>query len=230
MGRQMALQLARAGVTVAATARSAETLQALTREVAGIHAFPGDVADAGAMARLVAEVEATLGAIDLAIRAGVWRPLKPDQLAVEPFTQSIEVNYLGVVHALVPLAPRMLGRGRGRIAIVGSVAGYRGLPMGAAYGPSKAALINLAESLKPELERGGVAISIINPGFVDTPMTSVNTFPMPFIVPAEDAAARIVRGLARGRYEIVFPWPIRALMKTARLLPNWLYFRIARRM
>jgi short-subunit dehydrogenase len=231
MGREMALQLARAGVKVAATARSAEKLATLCAEAPGIHAFPGDVGDAEAMARVVAEIEARLGPIDLAIlNAGVWQPTRIDTLAVARLTHSMHINYLGVVHGLVPLVPLMTARGRGRIAIIGSVAGYRGLPMGAAYGPSKAALINLAECLQPELKACGVDVIIVNPGVIRTPMTAPNTFPMPFIVEAEDAAARIIRGLARGRYEIAFPWPMKILMKIARILPNWLYFRIARRL
>jgi short-subunit dehydrogenase len=231
IGRAMTLQMARAGVTVAATARSVDTLEALAREAPGIHAFPGDVGDAEVMAQLVSDIEARHGAIDLAIlNAGVWHPIEADQLAVPPLAQSMHVNYLGVVHGLVPLTSRMLERGQGRIAIVGSVAGYRGLPKAAAYGPTKAALINLAESLKPTLERRGVNISIINPGFVETPMTSLNKFPMPFLVSAEDAAQRIIRGLTRGQYEIAFPWPMRAMMKVLRVLPNWLFFRVTRRM
>ncbi len=231
IGREIALQLARAGVRVAATARSADKLAALAQETPGIHAFPGDAGDAAAMARLVAEIETQHGAIDLAIlNAGVWRPVKADALSVEPFADSIHINYMGVVHGLVPLVSRMIARGGGRIAIVASVAGYRGLPMATAYAPTKAALISLAESLKPGLEDHGVGISVVNPGFVDTPMTSVNKFPMPFMIPAEDAAGRIIRGLARGKYEIVFPWPMMVLMKLLRALPNWLFFRVAKRM
>ncbi len=218
-------------MTVAVTARSADKLAALAQEAPGIHAFPGDAGDADAMARLVAEIETRHGAIDLAIlNAGVWRPVKADAPTVEPFAESMHINYMGVVHGLVPLVPRMIDRKAGRIAIVASVAGYRGLPMAAAYAPTKAALISLAESLKPGLEVRGVGISVVNPGFVETPMTSVNKFPMPFMIPAGDAAARIISGLARGKYEIVFPRPMMVLMKLLRVLPNWLFFRVAKRM
>lgn len=231
IGREIALQLARAGVKVAVTARSADKLTALAQEAPGIHAFPGDAGDAAAMARMVDEIETQHGAIDLAIlNAGVWRPVKADALSVEPFAESMLINYMGVVHGLVPLVSRMIARGQGRIALVASVAGYRGLPMAATYAPTKAALISLAESLKPGLEERGVGISVVNPGFVETPMTSVNKFPMPFMIPAGDAAGRIIQGLARGKFEIVFPWPMKVLMKIVRVLPNWLFFRVAKRM
>jgi short-subunit dehydrogenase len=101
-------------------------------------------------------------------------------------------------------------------------------PLAAGYGPSKAAVINLAESLRHDLPSRGIAVSLINPGYVATPMTSVNKFPMPFMVTAEDAARRIVRGLEKGRFEIAFPWQLVALLKLGRLMPYPMYFWYAR--
>ena len=134
------------------------------------------------------------------------------------------VNYLGVTNALAPVMAAMIGRGRGHIAIVASVAGYRGLPKGAAYAPTKAALISLAESLYADLKLKGVRMTVINPGFVATPMTSVNTFPMPFIISTEDAVKAIRRGLTRNTFEIVFPARMAILMKTLRILPYRVFF------
>jgi short-subunit dehydrogenase len=140
----------------------------------------------------------------------------------------LDVNYLGVVNALAACLPAMKGRGHGQIAWMASVAGYRGLPKAAAYGPGKAALINLAESLKVDLERLGIILSVINPGFVRTPMTAGNDFPMPFLMEPEDAARRTIAGLKAGRFEIAYPRRFAALLKVGRVLPYWLYFWLIR--
>ncbi|MFO1173170.1 MAG: SDR family NAD(P)-dependent oxidoreductase [Hyphomicrobiaceae bacterium] len=231
IGRELALQLARRGVNVAASARSAEKLDALTRTQTGILPFPLDVTDAGAVSSVHDRIVAETGAIDLAVlNAGVWHPMNAADYDAGLALQSMAVNYGGIVNALSPLIPAMLTKGGGHIALVASVAGYRGLPKAAAYAPSKAAVIALAEVLRLELASRGITVSLVNPGFVETPMTSVNTFEMPFIIKAEDAAARIIRGLERGAFEIAFPWQLVVMLKVLRLLPNRLYLPIARRM
>jgi len=125
--------------------------------------------------------------------------------------------------------PALMARKAGHIAIVASVAGYRGLSQALAYAPTKAALINLAEALRLELESHGVTGSVINPGFVDTPMTQRNDFPMPFLLTSKDAAQRIYKGLQRKSFEIAFPWQLVTILKIARILPYVLYFPLARR-
>ncbi|HEX4894008.1 MAG TPA: SDR family NAD(P)-dependent oxidoreductase, partial [Hyphomicrobiaceae bacterium] len=176
-------------------------------------------------------ISADLGRIDLAIlNAGVWHPMKTSEFDVTRVLDSINVNYIGIVNALEPLIPDMVTAQKGHIALVGSVAGYRGLPMAAAYAPSKAAVINLAEVLRLELARRGIMVSLINPGFVETPMTAVNTFPMPFILKPDDAARRIIRGLERGKFEIAFPWQLVVMLKLMRVLPYKLFFRLAGRL
>ena len=122
----------------------------------------------------------------------------------------------------------MTVRRAGHIALVSSVAGYRGLPKAAYYAPSKAAAISLAEVLQCELPRHGVKVSIINPGFVETPMTAVNDFPMPYLIKADDAARRIIRGLEKGKFEIAFPWQMVAMLKLTRILPYRAYFWLVR--
>lgn len=229
IGRELVLQLAQAGVTVAASARSADKLGELERVQPGIKSYPLDVTDAAAVARTCTEINAQLGSIDLVVlNAAVWQPMGAKDFDCEAAIQVGNVNYNGVVWPLSVVMPQMMKRRSGQIALVGSVAGFRGLPKSVTYAPSKAALINLTETLKTDLEDYGVKISIINPGFVDTPMTRINTFPMPFMVTAPDAAARMITGLKAGRYEIGFPWPTFRMMKLFRKMPNQLYFLITR--
>lgn len=227
IGREIALQLARAGVAVAASARSADKLADLGH---GIRAYPLDVTDAEAVGATVARIEREMGPIDLAIMAaGTYSPVDLDNFDPANFQRTMSANYFGVVGCLAALLPPMLARKGGHVAWVASVAGYRGLPKAAAYGPTKAALINLAECLKPELELRGVNVSVINPGFVETPLTKQNDFPMPFLMQADEAARLTIAGLKRGRFEIAYPWRFVAILKFARLLPYSLFFWLVRR-
>jgi short-subunit dehydrogenase len=229
IGRELARQLATKGVRVAASARSADKLADLARSSALIASFPVDVTDTTAMRAAAKAIEEAHGPIDLAIfSAGTWAPSTADKLDAEAIARTSAVNYQGVVNGIDAVLARMIARSDGHIAIVGSVAGYRGLPRAAAYGPTKAALINLAETLACELPKHGVTVSLVNPGFVATPMTAVNKFPMPFIVPVERAAESIIRGLERRKFEIAFPWQLVAITKLARLLPYPLFFWLVR--
>ncbi len=224
IGRSIALQLAEAGVRVAASARTAGKLAALGP---GIHGFPLDVSDSVAVASGVAQIEMELGPIDLAILgAGTYSPVDATALDPAVFSHAMTTNYLGTVNCLAALLPRMMARGSGHVSWIASVAGYVGLPKAAAYGPTKAALINLGESLAPELRRAGIKVSVINPGFVDTPLTKQNDFPMPFLMTADDAARRTISGLSAGRFEIAYPRRFAAILKLARLLPYPLFFKL----
>jgi short-subunit dehydrogenase len=229
IGREVALRLARRGVKVAASARSADKLAALAAANPNLSAYPLDVTDPAAAKDAHAAIVAAQGPLDLVVlNAGIWRPLGASDYSAEIARDSMRVNYFGIVNALEPVIPAMVARGRGHIALMASVASYRGLPRGAAYGPSKAAVLTLAEALASDLARMGVRVSVINPGYVDTPMTAPNDFPMPYIVSVETAADHIVRGLERGGFEIAFPWQTAATLKLARVLPYPLYFWFAR--
>ncbi len=225
IGREAARQLASAGCRVAVSARSAEKLQGLEAESERIVAFPVDVTDEQAAAEVVERIESQLGPIDLAILgAGMYQPVELDALDPAPFALTIHVNYLGVINCLAALLPRMRKRRGGHLSWIASVAGYRGLPKAAAYGPSKAALINLAESLKPALARENIHVSVVNPGFVETPMTAVNDFKMPFVMPPDEAARRMIKGLQTGRFEVAFPSRFVIILKALRILPYRVYF------
>ncbi|HUZ72880.1 MAG TPA: SDR family NAD(P)-dependent oxidoreductase [Stellaceae bacterium] len=234
IGRALALVLARRGDAVAASARRADELAALVAEAAAlpgrIVAFPVDVADEAAMAQTCAAIEAAIGPLDLAVfNAGTHEPVSVESFTPAPFRRLMAINYMGAVNGIAAVLPRFLARRGGHIAVVSSVAGYRGLPQAAAYGPTKAALINLCEALKLDLDRHNVRISVVNPGFVKTPLTDRNPFPMPFLMPVEDAARRLLAGLERGAFEITFPRRFTWLVKLARILPYALYFRLIRR-
>jgi len=227
IGRDVALQLAAAGVKVAVSARSVEKLQALGPSVLIV---PLDVTDAGSCKVAVDRIESELGPIDLAVLgAGTYTPVAIDDLDPARFAHMMDTNYMGVVNCLAALAPRMIARRSGHLSWIASVAGYMGLPKAAAYGPTKAALINLAESLYPEMREKGVAVSVINPGFVETPLTAQNDFEMPFLMKPEDAARRTINGLAAGRFEVAYPRRFVAILKTVRLLPYALFFRLMAR-
>lgn len=229
IGRALAVALADQGVRVAASARSADVLARLAADHPGIAPLPLDVTDAAAMAHAARSVEGTLGPIDLAVlNAGVWEPMGARNFSSAKAARSMAVNYQGVVNGIEAVLPSMLARGAGHIAMVASVAGYRGMGPTAAYGPTKAAVINLAETLHNDLAARGITVSVVNPGYVETPMTSVNKFPMPFLMPAEDAAQRIIAGLRKRKFEVAFPWQLVAPMKLGRLLPNRLFFWYAR--
>ncbi|MEL6623054.1 MAG: SDR family NAD(P)-dependent oxidoreductase [Pseudomonadota bacterium] len=230
IGRNVAERLAQEGMAVAASARSEDALAELANTSDRLHSYPLDVTDEEAIAETLDAIEREIGPIDLAVFcAATWSVMDVEELEVAPIQKGMAVNFNGTVAALVPLAHRMMKRKNGRLAIVASVAGYRGLPRSVAYGPTKAALINLAESLQPDLARHNVDVSIINPGFVDTPMTKNNDFPMPFLQTVEEAGEKIVDGLKRGRYEIAFPWQLVTILKLLRRAPNSLFLWMMRK-
>lgn len=234
LGRAMALRLACEGRRVIASARRAEALEALAAEAArlsgSVEAKPLDVTDLDAVRAAVDAMAAQSGPIDLAIlNAGTHQPIGATDFSAAGVRGLIELNVMGTANCLEALLPAMIARRSGHIAIVASLAGYVGLPTAAGYGASKAGLINMAESLKPELDGLGVKLQLVCPGFVKTPLTDKNPFSMPFLMPLDDAAEAFYRGLRSDRFEIVFPRRFAYLMKLLRLLPYPLFFAATRR-
>ncbi|MGB3338862.1 MAG: SDR family NAD(P)-dependent oxidoreductase [Devosia sp.] len=234
IGRGLALALVARGMTVAASARTEADLLSLAAEAKGpgsILPMPLDVTDEAAVRAAVARIEAEAGPITLAIlNAGTNSEVTAESFDTARFAHVVDTNLMGAVYCLGALLPLLRQRRAGRIAVVASVAGYRGMPTAAAYAASKAALIAMTESLKPELEADNVELTLVNPGFVDTPLTRRNSFPMPFLIPADEAVSAIMKGLERGRFEIVFPWQMTVLMKLLGSLPYGPFFAITRRM
>lgn len=234
IGRQLAIDLAKEGYTVAASARSADKLEALATEAEHLKGkivpFPCDLTEEKSVQKVVDTVESDLGPIVLAIfNAGNYFPARGEKLEIENFKKTYEINVFGVVNGLVPVVEYMKARRKGQVAFVSSVSGYGGLPLASAYGASKAALINMAEALKFDFDKLNIRIQIINPGFVETPLTEGNKFKMPAIVPVEVAARRIAEGLKTGGFEITFPRRFTWWLKIINLLPYPAYFAILNR-
>lgn len=236
IGYAIALKLCAEGYTVVATARSGQKLEDLSNEArlanlsGSIISRPGDVTDSTQMANIVTDIADHLGGLALVIlNAGVYIPVDADNLQISDFERTFAVNLTGVVNGLVPVIDAMKKQGKGHIALVSSVTGYGGLPTSAAYGATKAAVINMAESLKFDLDDMNIKIQIINPGFVQTAATDQNDFKMPAIVSAQEAADRISQGLKRNQFEITFPKRFTYVLKFINLMPYWIYFALVGR-
>jgi NAD(P)-dependent dehydrogenase (short-subunit alcohol dehydrogenase family) len=228
----VAIQLVQAGWTVAISARRQSELEGLAA------AHPGrmivaamDITDAdGVMAGVrAAEAQAGRPVVRAILNAGTYLRDTAPTFDVARFRTQIEVNLIGTANCLAALLPGMIAARRGQIGVVASLAGLNGLPAAVTYSTTKAGLIAMCESLKFDLDRAGVWISAILPGFVKTPLTAKNDFPMPYLMEVEDAARALLAGLDSGRFIIAFPgglaWPLRFL----RLLPAPAYFALMAR-
>lgn len=229
IGAALAVELVRRGWTVAATARQADALEALARQHAGIHAFPTDVADRDAMQAAAAAIRAKLGRLGLVVaNAGVYIPVDARRPDAADYRKTLDVNLMGVVHMLEAVNADFVARREGHIHIVASATGFGGMPTSSAYGASKAALINLGECLKIELDRCGVGVSISTPGFVETPAQTDNAFPKPAMITPEVAARRIAAAIERGGFETTFPRRFTWLLKALYALPKPLHLPLVR--
>jgi short-subunit dehydrogenase len=235
IGYALALRLAQDGWRVAASSRTEKDLNALEAAAADldgeIHPFVVDISETAGPAAVLAEIEQKLGPVDWAVlNAGTHEPVDGAAFDARTVRHLVETNLMGTVHCLEPVINRFVARGGGRIAVIASLAGYRGLPTASGYGATKAALINMCEALRPELLSKDVILSVVTPGFVKTPLTDRNPFPMPFLIDTEKAAQRIVDGLATDGFEITFPRRFSYLMKLVRILPYRMFFALSRRL
>ena len=231
IGRATASRLHALGAHVIVSARSADALDAFVVEHPGAMALPFDVTDRAAVARAASAVLAQGGLDGMVYCAGHYHAMRADAMDVPDMERHLRINYVGALYLLDAVLPHLLNTTRGEafVSLVGSVAGYRGLPNGLAYGPTKAALINLAQTMYLDLHGKGVGVSLINPGFVETPLTANNTFKMPALITPAQAADDILRGWAKGAFEIHFPKRFTLWLKALELLPVGLYFRLVRR-
>ena len=236
IGKAVGLEYAKQGWTVAISARTEADLLDVAKNATDarypgrIHAYPLDVTDHDATKTVFKTIEGDLGPLDQIIfNAGTHIPTPVTRLSVEPFRALMELNYMGSVNGMDAVLPTLMDRRSGHVAIVSSVAGYGGLPNAAAYGATKAALINLCESLRTQLGDYGVTVSVINPGFVRTPLTDKNEFSMPFLMEPDDAAHAVFNGMAKKKFEIAFPRTFVLILKFLQLLPYGLYFALVKK-
>lgn len=235
IGLEVAKQLVAKGVQVIISGRNAEKLQLACETVKKTTSYDlmdYIVCDVGDLASVKAAWQTLLEKHPLPdlviLNAGDHQPVGVDDFDPAIFERLMQVNFLGVIYCLAQVIPAFCQAGKGQIAVVASVAGYQGLPTASAYGASKAALINATEALYPELKLEGVELSLINPGFVRTPLTDKNTFDMPFLIDPEPAAACILKGLAQKKFEIAFPTRFVILLKLLKRLPYSIYFSLTK--
>lgn len=219
--------------TLGLAARRGDHLQALaakllSRGARTVHCYPLDVADADALRNAADDFTRQAGTPDIVIaNAGVSSgTLTEHQEDLAVIRRILEINVFGMAATFSPFIPAMRQRGDGRLVGIASVAGIRGLPGAEAYSASKAAAIAYLESLRLEMRPSGVKVVTIAPGYIETPMTAINPYPMPFMLPAEEAARRFARAIERGTSYTVIPWQMGVVAKGLRLLPNWLYDRL----
>lgn len=229
IGEACAKALFQAGAKVALSSRRAGRLTALADKQDAL-VLPLDVTHQEQLASAYQTLLQNWGGLDLMLFvSGVYTPLRADNFDFEVAQKTIDANLLGPMRAVATVLPEMLKQHAGHIAIVGSVAGYSGLPKALAYGPSKAGIINFCETLYYDLLPQGVSVHMISPGFVATEATAQNDFEMPALITAEEAASEILKGIQAGEFDIHFPKRFSGFLKFLRILPYPLYFWIVRR-
>jgi NADP-dependent 3-hydroxy acid dehydrogenase YdfG len=227
IGEATAIELARNGWFVFITARREDVLKTISEHHENLIPMAGDITDLSRMKLIVETIESHYGVINLAIlNAGTYIADPIENFSAANFKTQIDLNLTGTANCIEAIIPKFITRRSGHLAIVASVAGYRGLPKSLSYGPSKAALINMTEALAIEGKRHNIKVQLINPGFIKTPLTAKNDFPMPFLMDVNDAATILVRELSSSRFEITFPKVFSYLLKFIGLLPTRLYIAL----
>ena len=231
IGKSVAIKFAQTGWQVAASARRSNLLEDLNKKYPNIHPFTLDVTDSEKCKETLNSILDKLGNIEICLFCtGIHDPESEKSLNLEKIKKIMEVNYFGTINSINSVYDYFKQKKSGHISIVSSVAGYRGLPAGGAYCASKSALTTFAESLYFDLKRYNIRVSVIHPGFIKTPMTDKNDFPMPMIKSPEFAANEIFKGLNEtNNFEIHFPKSFTWIMKILRVMPNWLYLKLIKK-
>lgn len=227
IGEALAQELSRRGASLMLSARSLDKLEALNKDLGGSHfVCPVDISDLDSVKKCLDRFQKNHDRIDSVINlAAHYDPGSLDDLDIEKTRKLIDVNLMGMFNLVHTVLPVLKRQGSCQLALCGSVAGFKGLPNGQPYSATKAAVINLAESLKAENQ--GLDIKLINPGFVRTPLTDKNNFDMPMMIEPEEAAKAIADGLLKHGFEIHFPKRFTLMVKALKFLPAGLYFKIA---
>ena len=228
IGRALAIQFANKGWLVAASARRENLLKQLSKINENIYSFPLDVTNIDQCKTVFKSIVEKFKNIEISIfSTGIHDPKSEKEFNLEKIRKIMEVNYFGTMNSINSVYDYYNNKKSGQISIVSSVAGYRGLPAAGAYCASKSALKSFAESLHFELKRKNVRVSLVSPGFIKTPMTDQNDFPMPMIKSPEFAAEQIYTGLVKKKgFEIHFPKAFTFIMKFLSILPSSIYFKI----
>ena len=228
IGKALAIKFAQEGWKVAISARRENLLKEISKSQNNIDYFPLDVTDIEKCKTVFNDVKKKLGDVNISVFCtGIHDPKSEKKLNLEKVRKIMEVNFFGTVNSINAVYDYYKDKKSGQISIVSSVAGYRGLPAAGAYCASKSALSSFAESLYFDFKRDNVRISLVSPGFIKTPMTDQNDFPMPMIKSPEFAAEQMFKGLTRSKsFEIHFPKTFTSLMKVLKVIPNGLYFKI----
>jgi len=231
IGKALSIKFSKEGWEVAASARRENILNDLNKENSNILPFPLDVRDEENTKKVFKTIIEKMQTIDICVFCtGIHDPESEKKLSTEKIREIMETNFFGTLNCIMAVNKYYRERKNGHISIVSSVAGYRGLPAASGYSASKSALSSLAESLYFDFQRYNVRVSVVSPGFIKTPMTDKNKFAMPMIKSAEYAAEKMFIGLTkRNSFEIHFPFIFTMMMKLLKIMPNWLYFWLAKK-
>tara|TARA_Y100000996_G_scaffold70946_1_gene47833 strand:- start:546 stop:1304 length:759 start_codon:yes stop_codon:yes gene_type:complete len=228
IGKALAIKFAKEGWKVAISARRENLLNEIAKTYNDIFPYPLDVTDSNKCELVFNSIKEKFKNVDISVfSTGIHDPKSEKSLDLNKVRQIMEVNFFGTINSVNAVYKYYKERKSGQISIVSSVAGYRGLPAGGAYCASKSALTSFTESLNFDMKRKNVRVSLISPGFIKTPMTDQNDFPMPMIKTPEFAAEEIYNGLIKkNAFEIHFPKSFTFIMKILQILPNWAYFKL----
>lgn len=222
MGRALARKLSAEGASLILSARSADRLNELAEALPRASVLPFDVTKMDEVRAAVAEV----GSVDRVVyNAGAYDPMRATDWQTDAALAICDVNFLGVMRVMGEIVPGMVQAGRGDITLIGSLAGYRGLPAAIGYGASKAAVISLAETMRHDLRGTGVVVRVVNPGFIKTRLTAKNEFRMPMLMSPEEAAQKVLNAMAKQRFRTDFPAPFSWLIRALDYLPDLLVYR-----
>ena len=232
IGKAVAIKFANQGWKVAISGRRENILKEVEDINPNIKSFPLDVNDKGKCFEIMNNIKDEFGDIDICFfSTGTWDPKKEREIDVEQIENVFKVNFFGTLNCIKSVEDHFRNRKNGIITIVSSIAGYKGLPNSTGYGPSKAALNNLAESLYFDFGRYSVRVCLVSPGFIKTPMTDKNDFKMPFLKTPEYSADKIYNGLINSnKFEIHFPKSLTLILKFFKIIPDRLYFYLVKKM
>lgn len=222
MGRELAKRLSSEGAHLILSARNAERLESLCATMENARTLPMDVTDLEAVRRAADETGHFDGVI---YNAGSYDPMPSTDWDSAAALTMCDVNFTGAMRVLGQVVPRLVAQGNGDITLIGSLAGYHGMPSAIGYGASKAALVSLAETMRFDLRDTGVVVRVVNPGFIKTRLTDKNSFRMPMLMTAEDAAERVLKAMRKRRFRTDFPAPFSWAIRTLPFVPDWLIYR-----